>query len=42
MGKLNIYESPALEAIYLTVEQGFAQSSANEPNWDGFDNEQQW
>lgn len=42
MKKLNIYEPPTLETFYLTVEQGFAQSSTNEPKWDGFDNEQQW
>ena len=42
MKDLNFYESPAVEVIEVITECGFAQSPPNQPNWDGFDGEQQW
>lgn len=42
MKDLNFYESPAVEVIEVITECGFAQSKPNQPNWDGFDGEQQW
>ena len=42
MKNLNFYESPAVEVIEVITECGFAQSETNQPNWDGFDGEQQW
>ena len=42
MKDLNFYESPALEVIEVITECVLAQSKPNQPNWDGFDGEQQW
>ena len=42
MKDLNFYESPALEVIEVITEGVLAQSTPNQPNWDGFDDELQW
>ena len=42
MKDLNFYESPAVEVIEVITECGFAQSKPNQPNWDGFEGEEQW
>lgn len=42
MKDLNFYESPAIEVIEVITEGVLAQSKPNQPNWDGFDGEQQW
>lgn len=42
MKDLNFYESPAVEVIEVITEYGFAQSETNQPNWDGFEGEEQW
>ena len=42
MKDLKFYESPAIEVIEVITEYGFAQSKPNQPNWDGFEGEEQW
>lgn len=42
MKDLNFYETPAVEVIEVITECGFAQSKPNQPNWDGFDGEEQY
>ena len=42
MKNLNFYESPAVEVIEVITEYGFAKSKPNQPNWDGFEGEEQW
>lgn len=42
MKDLNFYESPAVEFIEVITEGVLAQSKPNQPNWDGFDGEEQW
>ena len=42
MKDLNFYETPAVEVIEVITECGFAQSTPNQPDWNGFGDEQQW